>query len=170
MGSVDDHGQRVRQGLRRAAQGGSKLGGLRPATDRSNRKAHMAALQEALRYRKVLEAGRDKSLSALSRDLFAAGCRSGSGKPLTPEMVRRLRARLEEAKLAIADGVLEGELCSWDPVWALTDEARKGNASLFLWYLRMARKDCGEAFANRLIEQLLRSEHADWVRATLAIS
>lgn len=168
MGAADDHGARVRQGLRRAAQGGARLGGLRPATDQSNRQAHAAALQHALAYRKILEAGRDKSLSALSRDLLAAGCCSGSGKPLTPEMVRRLRSRLEEAKLSIADGVLTGELCDWDPVRACTNEARMRNTSSFLWCLRMARKDCGEAFSDRLIEQLLRSEHADWVRATLA--
>jgi hypothetical protein len=52
-------------------------------------------------YRDVLEAGHDKSLSALSRDLFDAGCCTRSGKPLTPGMVRRLRIRLEEAKQAI---------------------------------------------------------------------
>ncbi|MFM7285791.1 MAG: hypothetical protein ACKO02_03025, partial [Cyanobium sp.] len=60
-------------------------------------------------YRDVLEAGRDKSLSALSRDLFAAGCRTGKGKPLAPEMVRRLKARLDEAMRAIESGDLEDE-------------------------------------------------------------
>ncbi len=168
MGATDNHGERVRQGLRRAVQGGARLGGLRSATDQSNRDAHEEALREALRFRKVLEAGCDKSLSVLSRDLFAAGCRRGSGKPLTPEMVRRLRFRLEEAKMAIVDGVLEGELCEWDPLGACTDEACRRNASTFLWLLRMARKECGEAISNRLIEHLLRSEHAEWVRATLA--
>ncbi|MFM7641540.1 MAG: hypothetical protein ACKO45_08320 [Cyanobium sp.] len=168
MGAADDHVARVRRGLRRASQRGARLGGLRPATDQRNRDAHEEALLEALRFRKVLEAGCDKSLSALSRDLFAAGCRSASGRPLRPEMVRRLRSRLEEAKVAIYDGVLPGRLCAWDPVRACTDEARRGNASSFRWYLRMARKECGEAFCKRLIEQLLRSEHAEWVRATLA--
>jgi hypothetical protein len=35
-------------------------------------------------YRDVLEAGRDKSLLALSRDLFEAGCRTGKGKSPHP--------------------------------------------------------------------------------------
>jgi hypothetical protein len=59
-------------------------------------------------FREILEAGRDKSLNALSRDLFAAGCRTGSGKPLTPEMVRRLRSRLEEATVAFASAANPG--------------------------------------------------------------
>jgi hypothetical protein len=95
--------------LRRAVQQGAVLGGLRPATERSNTAAHEEALRQAMDYRDVLEAGCDKSLSALSRDLFEAGCCTRSGKPLTPEMVRRLRNRLEEARRAIKAGDLEDE-------------------------------------------------------------
>jgi hypothetical protein len=97
---TDDQSQRIRQGLRRAVQQGAVLGGLRPATERSNTAAHEEALRQAMDYRDVLEAGCDKSLSALSRDLFEAGCCTRSGKPLTTEMVRRLRNRLEKAKQA----------------------------------------------------------------------
>lgn len=57
-----------------------------------------------MEYRDTLEAGCDKSLSALSRDLFKAGCCTRTGKPLTPEMVRRLRIRLQETKKAVAVG------------------------------------------------------------------
>jgi len=106
---TEDHGQRIRQGLRRAVQQGAVLGGLRPATERSNTAAHEEALRQAMDYRDVLEAGCDKSLSALSRDLFEAGCCTRSGKPLTPEMVRRLRKRLEEVRRAIEAGDLEDE-------------------------------------------------------------
>jgi hypothetical protein len=106
---AEDHGQRIRQGLRRAVQQGAVLGGLRPATERNNTAAHEEALRQAMDYRDVLEAGCDKSLSALSRDLFEAGCCTGSGKPLTPEMVRRLRNRLDEARRAIEAGDLEDE-------------------------------------------------------------
>ncbi len=106
---ADGHGARVRQGLRRAARRGAVLGGLRPATERSNTAAHEEALRQAMDYQDVLEAGCDKSLSALSRDLFEAGCCTRSGKPLTPEMVRRLRNRLEEARRAIEAGDLEDE-------------------------------------------------------------
>ena len=105
----DGHSARVRQGLRRAARRGAVLGGLRPAIERSNTAAHEEALRQAMNYRDVLEAGCDKSLSALSRDLFEAGCCTRSGKPLTPEMVRRLRNRLEEARRAIEAGDLEDE-------------------------------------------------------------
>lgn len=106
---TEDHGQRIRQGLRRAVQQGAVLGGLRPATERSNTAAHEEALRQAMDYRDVLEAGCDKSLSALSRDLFEAGCCTRSGKPFTPEMVRRLRNRLEEARRANQAGDLEDE-------------------------------------------------------------
>jgi hypothetical protein len=105
----DGHSARVRQGLRRAARRGAVLGGLRPAIERSNTAAHEETLRQAMNYRDVLEAGCDKSLSALSRDLFEAGCCTRSGKPLTPEMVRRLRNRLEEARRAIEAGDLEDE-------------------------------------------------------------
>jgi hypothetical protein len=107
--SSDDHGQRVREGLRRALKGGKTLGGLRPARSEENKRIHLQALKQALEYRDVIERGHDKSLSALSRDLFEAGCCTRSDKPLTPEMVRRLRIRLEEAKQAIEAGDLEDE-------------------------------------------------------------
>jgi hypothetical protein len=98
------YAKQIRQGLRQALREGVALGGLRPATKRRNDAAHAKALQQVMEYRDVLEAGHDKSLSALSRDLFDAGCCTRSGKPLTPEMVRRLRIRLEEAGEAVAVG------------------------------------------------------------------
>jgi hypothetical protein len=116
----EGHGARVRQGLRRAVQQGAVLGGLRPATERSNTAAHEEALRRAMDYRDVLEAGRDKTLSALSRDLFEAGCCTRSGKPLTPEMVRRLRNRLEEARRAIEAGDLEEEVAD-QAEWGCTN-------------------------------------------------
>lgn len=167
MFSPEEHGQRVRQGLRRAVQQGAALGGLRPATERNNATAHADALQRVLEYRDVLEAGRGKSLSALSRDLFEAGCRTGSGKPLTPEMVRRLRTRIDEARLAIAAGDLEAEWPEWQPFEELQVAAHKKNDLAFRWLLRMARKEHGDPFADRLLQRLMASDQADWVRAVL---
>ncbi len=96
----------IRQGLRQALRKGTVLGGLRPATKQRNTAAHVEALRQAMNYRDVLEAGCDKSLSALSRDLFEAGCCTRTGKTLTPEMVRRIRIRLQEAGEAVAVGDL----------------------------------------------------------------
>ena len=98
------YAKQIRQGLRRALRKGIVLGGLRPATKQRNDTAHAKALQQVMEYRDVLDAGCDKSLSALSRDLFEAGCCTRTGKPLTPEMVRRLRSRLQEAGEAVAVG------------------------------------------------------------------
>ena len=168
MLSSEEHGNRVRQGLRRAALRGSALGGLRQATERNNAAAHADALQRALEYRDVLEAGRNKSLSSLSRDLFEAGCRTGSGKPLNPEMVRRLRSRFDEAMRAIAAGGLEDQLSEWQPFEVLRASARKKNDLAFHWLLKMARKEYGGPFADRLLQRLLVSDQAEWVRNTLS--
>jgi hypothetical protein len=167
MFSPEEHGGRVRQGLRRAVLQGAALGGLRPATEQKNAAAHAKALRQAMDYRAVLEAGRDKSLSALSRDLFAAGCRTGSGKPLSSEMVRRLRVRLDEAQLAIAAGDLEGEWAEWQPFRELRAAAREKNDLAFHWLLKMARKEYGSPFVDRLLQRLLVSDQAEWVRAAL---
>ncbi len=162
-----DHGQRVRQGLRRARQGGKDLGGLRPARDQENKRIHLQALQQALGYRHVLEAGRDKSLSELSRDLLAAGCVDSNGKALTAEMVRRLRSRLKEALLAIASGELEDNSIDWDLLPEIRTAIQQRNRISLVWHLKMIRKDQGHAFADQLVRVLLGSEHAAWVRDAL---
>lgn len=167
MFSSEEHGNRVRQGLRRAVLRGSAIGGLRPAAERNNAAAHADALRRALEFREVLEAGRDKSLSALSLDLFEAGCRTGSGKSLNPEMVRRLRARLDEAKLAIAAGDLDDEWAEWQPFEELRAAARDKNDIAFYWFLKAARREYGGPFADRLLQRLLMSDQAEWVRAAL---
>jgi hypothetical protein len=118
-------------------------------------------------YRDVLEAGHDKSLSALSRDLFEAGCCTRSGKPLTPEMVRRLRIRLEEAKQAIEAGDLQDEWAEWLPFEALMTALLQKNDLAFRWLLKMARKEYGDPFADRLLQRLLASDHVEWVRTYL---
>jgi hypothetical protein len=118
-------------------------------------------------YRDVLEAGHDKSLSALSRDLFEAGCCTRSGKPLTPEMVRRLRIRLGEAKHAIEAGDLEDEWAEWQPFWALQTALLQKNDLAFRWLLKMARKEYGDPFADRLLQRLLEFDHAEWARTSL---
>ena len=161
------HGERIRQGLRRAARQGAVLGGLRPATEQHNTAAHAEALRQAMDYRDVLEAGHDKSLSALSRDLFEAGCCTRSGKPLTPEMVRRLRIRLEEAKQAIEAGDLQDEWAEWLPFEALMTALLQKNDLAFRWLLKMARKEYGDPFADRLLQRLLASDHVEWVRTYL---
>jgi hypothetical protein len=167
MRPPEQHGERVRQGLRRALQQGAVLGGLRRATEQKNAAAHAGALQRALEYRDVLEAGRDKSLSALSRDLFEAGCCTRAGKPLTPEMVRRLRARLDEARQAIEAGGWEDEWAEWLPFEELRAAAGEKNDVAFRWFLKMARKEYGDPFADRLLQRLLASDHSAWVRAVL---
>jgi hypothetical protein len=118
-------------------------------------------------YRDVLEAGRDKSLSALSRDIFEAGCRTGKGNPLTPEMVRRLRARLDEARQAIEAGDMEDEWAEWRPFEELRAAAWEKNDVAFRWFLKMARKEYGDPFTDRLLQRLLASGQAEWVRTTL---
>lgn len=167
MPSPEDRGQQIRQGLRRAVQGGRVLGGLRPARDEENQRIHLQALQQALDYRDVLEAGREKSLSALSQDLFAAGCATSKGRPLTPEMVRRLRARLEEALLAIARGELEDNSIDWDSLPGVRTAIQQRNRLSLVWHLKMIRKEQGHAFADQVVRALLGSEHAAWVRDAL---
>lgn len=81
--SCEEHGNRGLQGLRWVVQQGAALVGLRPATERNSATVHGAALQRVLEDRDVQEAGPGKSLSALGRDLFEAGFRTGSGKPMT---------------------------------------------------------------------------------------
>ncbi len=161
------HGERIRQGLRRAARQGAVLGGLRPAAKEHNTAAHAEALRQAMDWRDVLEAGHDKSLSALSRDLFEAGCCTRSDKPLTPEMVRRLRIRLEEAKQAIEAGELEDEWAEWLPFEALKTALIQENDLAFRWLLKMARKEYGDPFADGLLQRLLEFDHAEWVRTSL---
>ncbi len=162
----EDRGQQIRQGLRRALQGGRVLGGLRPARDQDNQRIHLEALQQALDYRGVLEAGRGKSLSALSQDLFVTGCATSKGKPLTPEMVRRLRARLEEALLALASGDLEVNSTDCSPLLELgiSQAIKQRNRVSLVWHLRMIRKEKGDAYADRVMRSLMGSEHAAWVR------
>ncbi|MDM7953900.1 MAG: hypothetical protein QUV07_11900 [Cyanobium sp. CZS 25K] len=165
----EDHGQRIRQGLRRAVKSGRVLGGLRPARDQENKRMHLEALEEALDYRDVIERGREKSLSALSRDLFAAGCVTSKGKPLTPGMVRRLRARLEEALLAIDSGDLEDNSSDWNArlLDGINEAVQQRNRVSLVWHLRMIRKEQGETVAYRVVRSLMGSEHAAWVRDVL---
>lgn len=167
MASPEGHGTRVRQGLRRARRDGVALGGLRPARRLANGLAHAEALQVALTYRDVLMAGEGKSLAALSRDLFAAGCCTGSGRPLSPEMVRRLRARLVEALRAVAAGTLEDESAEWQPDYEISVAIHQRNAVAFRWLLTMARKEYGDAMADRLLRPWMHSDHAAWVREVL---
>jgi|LakMenE18May11ns_1017448.scaffolds.fasta_scaffold9943980_9 hypothetical protein len=96
----------------RARREGRALGGCRPATEERNQEAHQAALLRAPAFGVTLEAGCEKSLAELSRDLFSAGCKTRSGGCWTPEMVRRLRVRLKETKLALADVALEVGACA----------------------------------------------------------
>lgn len=133
-----------------------------------NHAAHDAALQRALAFGAVLEAGREKSLAELSRDLFSAGCKTSSGGRLTPEMVRRLRARFEEGKSAFALGALQGLAWPWDPLELVLQTACWRDGYLFRWSLRMTRKQYGEGVTRLLIERLLRAEDKDWVGANLA--
>ena len=167
MPSPEDHGQRVRQGLRRAVQGGRVLGGLRPSRDQENKRVHLQALQQALDYRDVIERGREKSLSALGRDLFAAGCSTSKGQPLTPQMVRRLRSRLEEASLAIARGELKDNSADWKALPGIRTAIQQRNTVSLAWHLKMIRKEKGDTFADRVVRSLMGSEHATWVRAAL---
>jgi hypothetical protein len=172
MSTPEDRGQQIRQGLRRAVQGGRVLGGLRPARHQENQQIHQEALLHALDYSDVLEAGREKSLSALSRDLFAAGCATSKGKPLTPEMVRRLRARLEEALLAIVSGDLKVNPADWGLLLELgiSTAIQQRNRVSLVWHLRMIRKEKGDTFADRVVRSLMGSEHAAWVRDVLGKS
>ncbi len=165
----EDHGQRIRQGLRRAVKSGRVLGGLRPARDQENKRRHREALREALLYRDVIERGREKSLSALSRDLFAAGCVTSKGKPLTPGMVRRLRARLEEALLANDSRDLEDSSSDWNArlLDGFNQAVQQRNRVSFMWHLRMISKKRGETFAYREVWSLMGSEDAAWVRDVL---
>ena len=167
MPTLENRGQQIRQGLRRAVQGGQVLGGLRPARDQLNQRIHLQALQQALKYRKVLIAGREKSLSELSRDLCAAGCTTSKGKPLTPEMVRRLRVRLNEALLAFASGELEDESAEWDPFYEIQVAIQQRNKLMLRWHLRMVRKELGDTIAVHVEQILMGSEHASWVRDAL---
>jgi hypothetical protein len=167
MPSPEDRGQQIRQGLRRAVRGGRVLGGLRPARDQENQRIHLQALQQALDYCDVLDVGREKSLSALSRDLFAAGCATSEGKPLTPEMVRRLRARLEEALLAMARGELQDTSAYWNALPGIRTAIQQRNRLMLVWHLQMIRKEKGDTFADRVVRSLMGSEHAAWVRDAL---
>lgn len=167
MPSPEDHGAKVRQGLRRARLAGVALGGLRPARAQANQQAHAEALQEALSYRDILVAGRAKSLTALSRDLFAAGHQTSTGRPWSPEMVRRLRARFQEALQAMAAGSMEDEWTDWRPEQEIRLAVSEGNALALRWHLRMARKEYGDEFADWLIQPWLCSDHAGWFRIAL---
>jgi hypothetical protein len=129
MPSPEDRGQKIREGLRRAVQRGRVLGGLRQAREQENQQIHLQALRQALDYRDTLDMGREKSLSALSRDLFAAGCATSKGKPLTPEMVRRLRARLEEALLAMARGELQDNSADWNALPEIRTAIQQRNSA-----------------------------------------
>ena len=186
MPSPEDHGAKVRQGLRHALRRGASLGGLRPERERRNRVSHLETLQQALGYRKVLETGGGKSLAALSRDLFDAGCRTAAGGPLPPVMVRRMRARMDEALLALAaaaledessdwepenepsDGGQESEPSGWDPENEINLAAGQRNEVALRWHLKTCRKECGDVFTDRLMRGVLASEYGNWVRAALA--
>jgi|APCry1669189000_1035189.scaffolds.fasta_scaffold34804_1 hypothetical protein len=185
MPSPEDRGQKIREGLRRAVQRGRVLGGLRQAREQENQQIHLQALRQALDYRDTLDMGREKSLSALSRDLFAAGCATSKGKPLTPEMVRRLRARLEEALLAMARGELQDNSADWNALpeirtaiqqrnsanWnalpGISTAIQQRNGYMLVWHLKMIRKEKGATFADRVVRSLMGSEHAPWVRDAL---
>ena len=167
MPSPKDRGQKIREGLRRAVQRGRVLGGLRPARQQDNQQIHLQALRQALDYRDTLDMGREKSLSALSRDLFAAGCATSKGKPLTPEMVRRLRARLEEALLAMARGELQDNSADWNALPGISTAIQQRNGYMLVWHLKMIRKEKGATFADRVVRSLMGSEHAAWARDAL---
>ena len=167
MPSPEDRGQKIREGLRRAVQRGRVLGGLRPAREQENQQIHLQALRQALDYRDTLDMGREKSLSALSRDLFAAGCATSKGKPLTPEMVRRLRARLEEALLAMARGELQDNSADWNALPGIGTAIQQRNGYMLVWHLKMIRKEKGATFADRVVRSLMGSEHAAWARDAL---
>lgn len=169
MGSPDERGARVRWGLQRALQRGAVLGGLRPARREANQQAHAEALQVALAYQQILVAGEGKTLAALSKALFAAGCRTSSGRPLSPEAVRRLRRRLQEALAAVAAGDLDDPSAEWEPGYEIRRAASERNEVALRWLLQMARKEYGDRFADARVSELLASEHAEWVRAVLAI-
>jgi hypothetical protein len=132
-----------------------------------DQRIHLQALRGARAYRKVLVAGLEKSLAALSRDLFAAGCSTGEGKPLTPEMVRRLRFRLYEALLAFASGELEDESAEWDPLYEIEVAIQQRNRLMLRWYLRMVRKELGDTIAVHVEQILMGSKHASWVHDAL---
>lgn len=168
MLAPEEHGASIRRGLRRAAANGVSLGGIRPAREAENLKSHDQAVTKALMYREVLEQGEGKSLSALGQDLFAAGCRTSSGKRLTPEMVRRMRVRLQEAKQTPVEECLDAGFLGWDPPDALRKAIRGRNRDEFLWYLKMVRKELGDSTAERLMQRFLLSKHASWVRVALA--
>ena len=163
----DDRGRKIRKGLRRAVQRGRVLGGLRPARKRENQRIHLEALRQALFFSDVLDVGREKTLAALSRDLFAAGCATSEGKPLTPQMVKRLRTRLEEAVLAMARGELQDNAADWHALPGIRKAIQQRNRLMLVWLLKMARKDKGATFADGVLRSLLGSEHAAWVRDAL---
>jgi hypothetical protein len=168
MLSRDEHGARIRKGLRKARKNNKDLGGERPATWERNQSAHLQALQRALLYRKVLEAGYSKTLVALSLDLFDAGCKTDSGKPISVQLVWLMKNRLEEAKLAFADALLEDPSCEWDPEKAIREAIQQRDAPKLHRCFAMVAEEWGDAVAARLRLTVLRFEgHSPWVRSEL---
>ncbi|MEO1003129.1 MAG: hypothetical protein AAFX65_08475 [Cyanobacteria bacterium J06638_7] len=174
-----------------------KLGGLRDPREKANQESHRCALRRSLDYEQVLDEGREKSLAALSRDLFARGCATSSGRPYTPEMVRRMRARLEEARLkgatleetspkkatpnksrleearpkgdkkATRKSRSNAKSLSWDPHDAIREAITTRNSYALPWLLKMARKELGGQLADDLMRGWLDTEHASWIRGAL---
>lgn len=82
-------------------------------------------------------------------------------------MVGRLRTRLAEARLAIAAGDLEDDRGVWQHSEALRAAAHEKSDLAFRWLLNMARKEHGDPFADHLMQRLMASDQAEWVRAVL---
>lgn len=87
-------------------------------------------------------------------------------------MVRRLRVRLEEAKLALAAGSLEPPAMDWLPeheerLSVLKRTVFEKNPVALRWHLQMARKEYGDALAARLLQALQVTDHSGWVAGAL---
>jgi hypothetical protein len=155
--SSDERGQRIRFGLREARRRGQALGGRRPGREALNRAAHCDALERAFAYREVLDAGATKTLSALSQDLFQAGCTTATGKPLNCKMVSRLRERLAECRRP-GSGEVAVDLSA-----AVKDR----NALSFRWLYELLKRKVGEGRATELCIFWPDPEEAEWLRDVL---
>ncbi|MFM7236375.1 MAG: hypothetical protein ACKOYK_06350 [Cyanobium sp.] len=162
--SPEERGARIRDGLRKARKEGKELGGLSAGLAEKNSKAHLDALLMALDFKEIIHQGQEKTLSELGKDLYASGCRTLKGDCPSPEMVRRIRANLLEAEELLKDGNI---VHVWSPGLVIYDSIKEHNECALRWCFKVARKERGPAFAERLIAPWLHSEEAPWIRATL---
>ncbi|WP_411876841.1 hypothetical protein [Vulcanococcus limneticus] len=86
----------IKRGLAAARAKGVRLGALSDGTAAANCRSHGQAVDDAHRYRDVIQAAAGQSLRAISARLFSVGCMTCKGKPLSASQVRRMIERLKE--------------------------------------------------------------------------